>query len=33
MADLLSEYNFDIEIIRSNKNVLVDIFTRDGCTN
>ncbi|KAJ9553340.1 hypothetical protein OSB04_017385 [Centaurea solstitialis] len=27
---LLSEYNFDIEIIKSDKNVLADFLTRDG---
>lgn len=27
---LLSEYVFDIEIIRSDKNVLADFLTRDG---
>lgn len=27
---LLAEYNFDIEIIKSNKNVLADFLTRDG---
>ena len=27
---LLSEYSFDIEIIKSEKNVLADFLTRDG---
>ena len=30
---LLSEYDFDIEIIKSDKNVLADFLTRDGSNN